>query len=538
MKRFLLLGLIVSMLLLCISCKKKEVVKMMMYNPKDVYGYVILDKKNNPNIKKWEINVVERVYKDSKHYTDSTIYSISLEHENFTKLPDFCFEVSKGIHVVNIIGYDEKGKAKYEDSDEITDKMWVNPIELNSDLCWTCIGYNYAWKIVGNREVRNGSVTNRGYLSLEDATSGINTEGQGIPYYVYMKRDDWNAFTNTSNKWSKFKEFHELYHMLNISSTSPTPIVDNINIIALYHTTAADSLIGYHGQRVFDYNNIIYGVRKTKGYWRRPSIQTSTINEIVNSQSMNDIISTINTNSSSSETIQRAGLPQLACYGQGYKPMQTINNKGFDSNFYNSLLRCWGTLNNVTDIDEWLAAVKKCRDISFPTSTNVLSVVVDRIKPIDDTKDDDSDEDDNGMTVFIDNVISESGKILEKPKKFSPGLYVIGFTTRDQRYAYIIQEVNNELKYEPKYSYYVTIFEKYEIEKNVISISTDAFAKIPAKMEIIDADGKLLYSEDVTIDKGFSKLRVEMPDVLPNGIFNCKFTYQDNSESVIQIINN
>ncbi len=513
------------------SCKKEEVI-LIKYNPETTHGYLVFNKDSKAKIAKLHITVVESLDKDKERI----LYDTIVEHDNYIKLPSECFMPSEGIHILTVTGLKKNGKEVGSEDMQITYKQCVNPNQYDSDFGWTCIGYNYAWKITANRIVYNGVASGNGYLTLDDAWA-LQTQDGGTPYYVYMLRETWNSLTNTDGKWRSFKDFHHL------RQNERVPVVDGMEIIKLEHVTAGQNLRGYHGQVVV--GDTVYGVQKTKGYWQNPAILTDEINGININNSMQWAIERMNIVIHEMNAYNNHDtIPDLECFGQCYTPLQPIDYGGFSSDFYSSLVRCWGTINNYSPTTppswpfnigqqsptfinhrQWLEAMKKCKDLKFPYSENISSIAVSQVA----SKYDSDKPLDNGITIHTDNIANVPSVT------FTPGLYVIGFTDKKNQYAYIVEEITSNFKFEPNSSYFTTIYEDYKFDGNKLTVTTDSYNETLATVFVYNKGKEVVHKQDVLISKGFASVNILFESKIEDGEYTCEFIYSDNSSSTITI---
>jgi hypothetical protein len=514
------------------SCKKEEV-SFIKYYPETTQGYLVFNKDSKAKIAKLHITVVDSLDKGK----EKILYDTIVEHDNYIKLPSECFVPSEGFHILTVTGLKKNGKEVGSENMQITYKQCVNPNQYDSDFGWTCIGYNYAWKIIANRIVYNGVASEKGYLTLEEALTNQVQGESGTPYYVYMLRETWNSLTNNAEKWRSFKEFHHL------SQRNSDLHENGMEIIKLEHVTAGQNLRGYHGQVVV--GDTVYGVQKTKGYWQNPALQTDEFNGIDINYSMQWAIERLNVIIHEKNAYNNHDtIPDLECFGQCYTPLQPIDYGGFSSDFYSSLVKCWGTINNYSPTTppnlpinigqqspsfinhrQWLEAMKKCKDLKFPYSENISSIAVSQIA----SKYDSDKPLDNGITIHTDNITNVPSVT------FTPGLYVIGFTDKKNRYAYIVEEITSNFKFEPNSSYFTTIYEDYKFDGNKLTVTTDAYDEIQATMFVYNKEKELIHKQDVLISKGFSSVEILFESKLEDGEYTCEFIYSDNSSSTITI---
>lgn len=500
------------------------------YNPKLVFGYAVLDTTALPSFNQWKIEINERNYSDSINYVDKCVFSKTLIKQNYVKLPDEYFIPDNGYFILDASAIDVKGNIIVHEELELTQTQNLGGYTYDYSNTWPCNGFNYAYNITANLKKINNVVYQTGYLSLDPNYMTYDTWEGGTPYYAYVSPEDWDALTNNCAKWTALYNFHELSTQDESAHDFPiVPIFDGIQLIKLEGVGSAH-LVNYYGQTIT--GNTAYGIQKTKGSWNGHPLETSEWNNIMVDQDLTYAIQQMNDRS---DDFEYYGFPDLECYGQ-YSATSfshpSANNAASRSKFLKCMQKIDWTQNYYTAFQRF----KECMFSLPATPSAVLTFESNGIKTvtINNTGQTGSNNNFSPIEINLTEIFDENGKITVPDFKLEPGLYTFGYVFDDYSYTYYVTEITKTVSSGIDYADFVAAtIRPVPIKEDYFYVDLYSSIKANAIFELYDFNGKLLYSEKITIPENSSSLVVKPKYGIPTGTLVNIIRFEDNSTITI-----
>ncbi len=525
---------------------------LIMRHPCYTRGYVIPDKNLYPDLEKVSIKIIAGHYDENEQLVFDTVYTKELTDENYIRLPEeFFLSDSEGFgYVMEITGYDEN--YMIISKEEIPLNEPPNAPHYNSEHCWYCNGYNYAWKIIFHNKMDNsGNTTGAGYLTIGHYGTGIevhtSTHNYFIPHYVYLTIDDWNALTNTYEKYRALRGYHMLYHMGAYNgNTGPSEIAADEDdalgkLIKIENVDTGDNFRGYYGQVVR--GRVVFGLQKTSGGYTACGYQTPILSPIY---STGDIQYAIRLMRDYAPGYGEGDCPELECNSlvSDYNPGGLISIGASSSDFYRCIDATDWTKSPFKAFKDFKNCIKNSPNLKVKFEGARMSRYIFKIPNDDNGGSGGNGGNGNGGETDITIDVSGdeysikeilSSKSIDSP----PGLYFVRFEFDNGEVVYTPIEFTNGIKIDNTISEYIEA-DVYPnpITSNSINIefNSQIEEKVSATYKMYNSSGNPIYTKDITIPNGQSTIYIDDIKEIPVGTIIHVVEFEDNSRISINSI--
>ncbi|MDR2010512.1 MAG: T9SS type A sorting domain-containing protein [Bacteroidales bacterium] len=505
---------------------------LLQRHPCYMRGYVVVNNVLYPDPDKIIITITANYYGENDQLITDTVYVTELSGTNYVRLPEEYFlSDSEGVgYSMNIVAYNMGGTViGYEDI--ILNEPPGIP-HYNSSHSWGCNGYNYAWRIIfHNKMDDNGNTTGSGYLTLsghgQEVTTG--TYNYYIPYYVYVTMDDWNALTNTQQKYDAVVGRHGLIHMYDFQYGVPPDNDGTGKVIELSNVNSGDGLIGYYGQIVT--GNTVFGLQKIHGGYPLASYKTPIIGPVFTNTDLMYAIGLMSTYSPG----YGVNYPELEC--DSWNGSMPSGPSGINQNSGN-FFRCIESTDWTKPSYQAFKDLRNC--MKNNSSPRVILGKINMYRLIGkDYSTIDPDIPDTGMEIHIGENYSVKEIMNTKSVKYPAGLYSVRLTFDDGSVVYTPIEFSNGINFDNVISDYI------EADLYPNPITSDVFyidfesqidGKINAIYSIYNESGKLIYNKNISIPNGNYTMSIEDADLVKNKMYIHVIEFEDNSKISISSI--
>ncbi|MDD4236873.1 MAG: hypothetical protein PHF99_12740 [Bacteroidales bacterium] len=512
---------------------KHSKAQLVVYQPQELYSYVLIDYQDYQTFESWELETYERIYLDSTQFVDSLISTERIVGQNFCKIPDTYFTDSMNL-LIKVNGFDKNGTIIENEDIVIEYAQGGGSSYWHDHKKWYCNGWQYAYSVNSHRKLYNNLITSTGYLSHESYFQSTEPK-----MYVYYSDQDWISYTSSPAQAQALATRHGLF--------TYQLFIDGYRIVTIEDVDSSDDLRDWDGHVITTTQyDFLVGIRKDKGIlWRGTAIKTSDIDPISSYWELSDAIDFVNDYANPALNWYTPPIQELECVGYGtYNP--DVNEPSAIAMEYVKKDRYFpkpdvsGTLNdNEGSFEDIYDLIDQIGE-AFNNESNDEFTWPDGIDKVDIVRISESPS--AICTIYEDSIYDANGNIIAPQFTLNKGLYTFSLTHKDKSHNYSIIEVKSMV------TSTLDIAELFNITIYPVPIINDYFiieigSSISDNLsyELYDKDANSIHNERIRYStsggfSGISTIRIDPDNTMPDGNLFNRFIFSDGSVITIQTV--
>lgn len=502
-----------------------------MLTPDVGQGYLVLNKKDHPDVADWVIELNQRTFAGDGTYIDQALDKVTLSNDiNFWRVPEK-FLYSADVFSINIYGLDENSDPVISEGPTLISNypetaLGGNDTPFALGCKWRCNGSYYAWDIQQFTDPNQPTI-GPSYLELKTALNFNEATQVSTPIYRYITQEQYyDPIVGCGGS--------EAFYLYDVPCVDLTGIWMTDPIAVPQGSSAYKDLNG----NVIPGPATVRGVGKPLGDWSggqpiiTPELQFGT-NMCTQPTTW------------AMDHINNSGPHPLDGTGTGYHPPLTCDqlvSGGVtdptphvfgEITWKSGLINKWlaSGNNQGTGGDTWNPFVNELVSIVTGSSINSGQSWQELIDMCIIT---DLNNTDNAVI----SINRDDAQTFTNGFSLAPGLYNFGFAIKDFGYVPVIFEIEEKLSVSMAQSDFLSvILFPVPIEDNKFNIEMTAQESLNFNYEFRDSNGQLLYEQKFSLKKGQQWKHTVAPKLgIPTGTHINRFVFEDGSVLSLQTI--